>query len=283
MIYLPQDEKQRAEFWKNHVLTKLFSYLSKMGYAVDWQPSSIRDYHGFTMTVSISAGILVSTPSLVPIPISTTPPSVWNTMINIQVKFRPDRSVFHYSLSTNCGSYAVQKGSRRFRWKNPSLKTLCDSIEYLRMKITDDIRVEELARIDKQEKQQKKEAEVNEIAKALNFSIDSLCYGAFVFSFKINGQDLAVKFRLADDGNVRDFEIEGVLKKHHFLSIIDSLKKSVPDYKTNGFVKKRRIDLSSDIVTRMAKNENIKNLEFSKIRSWKRNFSLGGNSYETGT
>jgi hypothetical protein len=263
MIYLPQDEKQREEFWKNHVFTRLSYYLTKMGYAVNPHATSISLGHASNITLTVS----------IPAPL-TPPPSVWNTMINIQVKFRPDRSVFHYSLSTNCGSYAVQKGSRRFRWKNPSLKTLCDSIEYLRIRITDDTRADELARIDKQEKQQKKEAEVNEIAKALNFSIDSLSYGAFVFSFKINGQDLAVKFRLADDGDVRDFEIEGVLKKHHFLSIIDSLKKSAPDYKTNGFVKKRRIDLSSDIVTRMAKNENIKNFEFSKIRSWKRNFSL---------
>ena len=83
-----------------------------------------------------------------------------------------------------------------------------------------------------------------------------------------------MNFHLMEDGDIRDFDIDGRIKKHHFYSLIDSLRKSVPDNNGGGFVKKRRFDLTSDIVTRIAKNDKITKIGFSMIRSWKRNFNL---------
>jgi hypothetical protein len=172
-------------------------------------------------------------------------------------------------------SYELTKESRRFRYKNPDLKTLFDVIEYLYKRMEQDKKIELENKFKLEELRKKRTDEAMEIAKAIHCSVSDEAFGAFTFVFITRSGKIKMKFRLASDGDVEDFEIEGKIKKHHFYSIIDSLRKSVPDnYGTGPVVKKRRIDLTSDIITRMAKNENIKNFEFSKIRSWKRNFDL---------
>lgn len=259
MIYLPNNRLDREKFWDNHPLVKLSALLAKNGYhaSINTTKSLFAGSQGSAFDLTISQSLPVS--------------------IAIKVKFRPEHSIYHYSFEAGGCSYELSKGSRRFRYKNPDLTTLYDAVEYLYKRILQERQIEASEKAKKEEVQKKRIEEAKEIAKAINCNVEAnLMYGTFTFAFTtMDGRPIKMKFRLDHGGEVDDFEIEGKIKRHHFYSIIDSLRKSVPD--NHGVVvRKRRIDLTSDIVTRIAKNEKIKNLQFSKIRSWKRNFNLEG-------
>jgi len=260
MIYLPSSRTEREKFWDKHPLIKLSALLAKKYQASINTTKSIfaggggaQISFGFDLTITLTNNYF------------------------IKVKFRPEHSIYHYSFETIGSSYELSKESRRFRYKNPDLTTLYDAFDYLYKSIVREKEVLIREKATKEELQKKRLEEATEIAKAIHCNVDAnVMYGTFTFNFTtMDGRDIKMKFRLDNDGEVDDFEIEGKIKKHHFYSLIDSLRKSVPDNTgITSFVKKRRIDLSSDTITRIAKNEKIKNLEFSKIRSWKRNFNL---------
>lgn len=258
MINLPTNRLEREKFWEKHPIVKLMALLVKSGYDTSINTGksvfagSINN-SGFDLTISRLPGY------------------------SIKVKFRPEHSIYHYSFETTGCSYALSKESRRFRYKNPDLTMLHDAVDYLYKRILQEEETCTREKATKEELRKKRLEEVKEIAKAIHCEVEAnLTYGTFAFDFTtMDGRRIQMKFRLDNNGEVDDFEIEGKIKRHHFYSLIDSLRKSVPDNSgVTGFVKKRRIDLTSDIVTRIAKNEKIKNLQFSTIRSWKRNFNL---------
>lgn len=260
MIYLPNTILEREKFWEKHPLVKLMALLVKSGY-----------YASINTGKSIFAGAINN--SGFDLTISRLPG------YSIKVKFRPEHSIYHYSFETTGCSYALSKESRRFRYKNPDLLMLAEDVDYLYKRMLQEKEIEASEKATKEELQKKRIDEAGEISKSIHCDVEvNVVYGTFTFIFTtMDGRPIKMKFRLDNDGEVDDFEIEGKIKRHHFYSLIDSLRKSVPDNHGVGIVRKRRIDLTSDIVTRIAKNEKIKNLQFSKIRSWKRNFNLEGN------
>jgi hypothetical protein len=253
MIHLPDSREGREQFWNNHILVKLNALLLKKGYHTTMSP---------TKASFVMGGSRIDLEAI-------------KGEEQIIIKFRPGNSVYHYSFGASGCSWRLMKESRRFRYKNPSLSSMYDIVEYLSTKIAEEKLTEEQAKVAKEALQIKREEEAKEIARALHCKIDIL-YNGFTFNFiTMDGRKVKLKFRLGNDGEVEDLEVEGKLKRHHFYSIIDSLRKSVPDnFGAGRAVRKRRIDLTSDIVTRIAKNENLKNLQFSKIRAWRRNFNL---------
>lgn len=256
MITLPSSVEGRTEFWSKHIFVRLHAKLNKKGYNVPLP----QHYKNTDMDIRLIMG---------------------NSQSYIKLTFRPARKKYHYFFNVSGSSYELSKLSRRFRWMNPDLTTLFDVFEFLYKKFVDELEIERLDKVKKEELQKKRTEEAKEIAKAIHCAVE-VSYSTFRFNFTTrDGREIKMNFRLTDE-DVLGFEIEGKIKRHHFYSIIDSLRKSVPDNPDNNglvshYAKKRRIDLTSDIVTRIAKNESIKNLQFSKIRSWKRNFNLEGN------
>jgi hypothetical protein len=253
-----KDEKEK--YWNNHIFGKVGTALKKKGYTAIYTPKAAFVHDGHMDLVVTK-----------PFPVAT------DKGAEIKIKFRPEYSKYHYSVETMSGSYKLAKESRRFRYKEQDLKILCDVVEFLYAKLLTEKTVENAEKLKKEEIHKKRLEDAKEIAKALNAKVNAnVMYGSFEISFKtFEGKTIGMKFHLGTDGDVTDFEIEGRIKRHHFYSIVDALRKSVSDVPGAGvFVKKRRIDLLSGEVTRVAKNEGIKNLQFSKIRAWKRNFNL---------
>jgi len=277
MIKIPSSRSEREVFWDKHIFSKLYAKLTKNGWnSTDGRGRPSSDFisgRSDNFDLEVTKPVMIgNTQTYFPIaPVFTT----------IIVRFRPQHRKYHYSLEIRWGSYTLEKESRRFRYKWPDLTTLSDAIDYLYKKVVEEKQLEETLRSAKEELQKKRVEEAKEIAKAIHCDCDINDYGNFTLRFKtFDGRKIEMKFHLSidKDGDVDDFEIEGKIKRHHFYSIIDSLRKAVPDNYGNGLVKKRKIDLTSDIVTRISKNEsNIKNLQFSKIRAWKRNFNLKEN------
>jgi len=254
--------KGREEFWnKKFLFPKLDQALVKKGYRISHQYSKDRFVNSAVVRIDM---------------VVLKPYSVGSGEAQITIKFRPDHSKYHYSVETNSGSFALTKESRRFRYKSPDLIAMCDIVDYLYMKLLAERESEEKNKQEKEKLYKRRLVEATEIGKAIGAKIDSnVVYGTFSFDFKtMDGTEIKMNFHLTEDGDVRDFDIDGRIKKHHFYSLIDSLRKSVPDSSGGGFVKKRRFDLTSDIITRIAKNDKITKIGFSTIRSWKRNFNL---------
>jgi len=256
--------KEREEFWNKRLLfPKLGPALAKKGYRISAQYSKERFVGGGVVKIDMVV--------LKPYTIGAGAGEA-----QITIKFRPNHSKYHYSVETNSGSFALSKESRRFRYKSPDLIAMCDIVDYLYMKLLAERESDEKSKQEKEKLYKRRLAEATEIGKAIGAKIDAnVTYGTFSFTFKtIDGTEIKMNFHLTEDGDIRDFDIDGRIKKHHFYSLIDSLRKSVPDSNGGGFVKKRRFDLTSDIVTRIAKNDKITKIGFSMIRSWKRNFNL---------
>jgi hypothetical protein len=263
MIYL-ESAKEREEFWnKKHLFPKLSQALLKKGYRISNQYSKDRFVGGGVTNIEM---------------IVLKQYTIGRGEAQITIKFRPNHSKYHYSVETNSGSYALGKESRRFRYKSPDLTAMCDIVDYLYKKLLAEREVEERSKQEKEKIHKKRLEEATEISRAIGAKIDAnVVYGTFSVTFKtFDGTEIKMNFHLTEDGDIRDFDIDGSIKRHHFYSLIDSLRKSVPDSQGGGFVKKRRFDLTSDIVTRIAKNEKITKIGFSTIRSWKRNFNLEG-------
>ena len=263
MINIPNTRLEREAYWNKHTLVALNALLMKNGYNTRMSIAKSAFLSSQSHRFELEAAARIP----------NTTASFDNSVI---IKFRPDNSVYHYSFEISGCCYKLRKESRRFRYKNPNLQSLYDIVEYLWKKIVEEKQIEVQEKAEKEELQRKRLEEAKVIAKAIHCPVET-SYNCFVFNFTtMDGRKIKMTFRLAQDGEVDDFEIAGKIKRHHFYSIIDSLRKSVPDNDGRGtpFVRKRRIDLTSDIITRIAKNENIKNLQFSTIRAWKRNFNL---------
>ncbi len=253
----------REHFWnKTFILPKLSQSLVKRNYRIG---SMTRDK--FVISGKVDVDMLVV----------KSYPNNWGEA-SITVKFRPNRNKYHYSLDTQSGSYALSKESRRFRYKAPGLDELTDAIEYLYRKLTEEKSVSEKSREEKEQLHRRRLMEANDMARAIGATIDAnVNYGTFKFQFKtLDGTEIKMSFHIHENGDISDFDVDGRIKKHHFYSLVDSLRKSVPDITGGGIVKKRRFDLSSDIITRIAKNDKITKQQYSKIRSWRRNFNLEG-------
>lgn len=251
MITLPNIPIERDAFWRKHIFVELSALLKLKGYS-----STTNINHSESRDISVLF-------------------TYEQNLSSIIIKFRPNRKIYHYSFETSGCSYELMRTSRKFRWKNPDLTTLFDVFKFLSSKILEEQEIERLDKIKKEELQKKRIKEAEEIAKVIHCAVEVSYKNNFIFDFTtMEGRKIRMTFRLANNGDVEEFGISGEIKKHHFYSIIDSLRKSVSDSDGVGFVRKRRIDLTSDIVTRIAKNESIMNLQFSKIRSWKRNFNL---------
>ena len=249
--------KEREEFWnKKHLFPKLGTVLTKKGYWI---------MHQYSKEIFVGGTVNIEMTVTKPYPIVLVNRPAGDGVASITLKFRPNHFKYHYSVETMSGSYLLSKESRRFRYKSPDLNTLGDIVDYLYNKLLAEKEVEERSKQEKEKIYKKRFAEATEIGKAIGAKIDAnVVYGTFTLNFKtMDGTEIKMNFHLTEDGDVRDFDIDGRIKKHHFYSLVDSLRKSVPDSIGGGIVRKRRFDLTSDIITRIAKNDKITKIGFS--------------------
>ena len=260
---------ERGKFFDNHIFHKLTAILNKKRYGVGINKNRdifCRSEEVFTMNFALDLTITK------PIIFDFAPEKA-SGGAQIVLKFRPSHSKYHYSFEVvGRQSYDLKKKSRRFRYKNPSLETLVDVVDFLYKSIKEELVVEMRAELKREEAANKRLDQAKELGKAISANVTAnVNYGNMTFNFKtMDGTEISMSLRMDPNDCVSGFRVDGTIKKHHFYAIVDGLKKSVPEESLGGIKKFRKFDFSSDSIIRIAKNEFTKT-PFSKVRAWKRN------------
>src|SRR4030042_2501499 len=220
---------ERGKFFDNHIFHKLTAILNKKRYGVGINKNRdifCRSEEVFTMQ-NFALDLTITKPI-----IFDFAPEKAGVSATIVLKFRPSHSKYYYSFEVGGRqTYDLKKKSRRLRYKNPSLETLVDVVDFLYKSIKEELVAEMRAELKREEAANKRLEQAKELGKAISANVTAnVNYGNMTFNFKtMDGTEISMSLRMDPNDCVSGFRVDGTIKKHHFYAIVVGLKKSVPE------------------------------------------------------